>query len=83
MATKIKLKNGVLESVTKSLGKEEMLCKELDRKNIQCCGISEHRWSGQGEYSHGDHLFVFSGPAPDSDGRKRRGVAVELCLTVG
>ena len=40
------------------LGKEQLLCDELDRKGIAMCALSEVRWKDKGEYQFGDYLFL-------------------------
>ena len=57
----LKLKRGEIDVIGGGLGKEEMLCNELERKGISICALSEVRWAGQGEYKHGDYLFLYSG----------------------
>ena len=58
MSCNIKLKKGELTVQGGGLGKEEMFCRELERKRVELCGFSEHRWSGKGEKKHGDHTFL-------------------------
>ena len=79
MSNLYKLQKGKLETVGQGLGKEEMLCNELDRKKIKLAAISEHRWKGQGEYKHGDWTFLFTGTT-EKDGKwnKSNGVAIVM-----
>ena len=77
MAVKPVLKRGMLEVEGQGLGKEEMLCMEIERKKLDLCAISEHRWRGYGEYKHGEHLFLYSG-VPVENPKAEQGVALVL-----
>jgi len=79
MVYKVKLKRGELDVTGGGLGKEELLCQELDRKRVDCTCISEHRWTGQGEKQHGEYTFLFSGPSENIENhRKKHGVGIVM-----
>ena len=80
MLQRLKLKQGGIEVTGGGLGKEELLCRELERKQINLTAISEHRWHGQGEFRHGDYLYLYTG-ADEADipnPAHRSGVAIIL-----
>ena len=71
----LKLKQGTLHTIGEGLGKEEMLCRELDRKGIAICALSEVRWANEGIHKHGEHTFVYSGR---KDSKSCQGVAIVM-----
>ena len=78
MAANIKVsKNRGVQVLGHGLGKEEMLCMELKRKNLELCAISEHRWKGFGELPHGEHLILYSG-VPRESQKAEQGVGFVL-----
>ena len=52
-----------------TLGKLELLLKELERYNLKVTGLCETRWSGSGVFSREDHTVVYSGT--EKGGRSR------------
>jgi len=60
-----KLKKGKMEVLGGGLGKEEILCSELTRKQIGIGAYSEHRWPGKGEFQHGEYCFLFTGASEE------------------
>jgi exonuclease III len=75
MLWELKLKKGLVNVHGEGLGKEQMLCDEMDRKGLAICAISETRWQGQGEFQCGEHLFLYSGTQEKTG---QQGVAIVL-----
>ena len=75
MLWKLRLKKGQVHVEGQGLGKEQMLCDELERKGIALCALSEVRWKDKGEYQFGEYLFLYSGRGDDLS---QEGVAIVL-----
>ena len=50
----------------------EMVKQEVARVNINVLGISEHKWTGMGEFNSDDHYIYFCG----QESLRRNGVAI-------
>lgn len=84
---KVKKKYIQLKEVTKigtwnvrtlyQAGNLEQLLKEVKRYNIEILGLSEVRWTGQGELKVGKYKIVYSG-TDENEGEHQRGVAFVL-----
>ena len=75
MLWKLRLKRGHVEVIGQGLGKENVICQELENKGIALCALSEVRWKGQGEYQYGDYTLVYTGREDDLS---QEGVAIAL-----
>ena len=53
-------------------GKLEVVKQEMARVNIDILGISEHKWTGMGEFNLDDHYIYYCG----QESLRRNGVAV-------
>ena len=53
-------------------GKLEVVKQEMARVNIDILGISEHKWTGMGEFNLDDHYIYYCG----QESLRRNGVAI-------
>ena len=53
-------------------GKLEVVKQEMARVNVNILGISEHKWTGMGEFSSDDHYIYYCG----QESLRRNGVAI-------
>ena len=53
-------------------GKLEVVKQEMARVNINILGISEHKWTGMGEFNSDDHYSYYFAP----ESLRRNGVAI-------
>ena len=53
-------------------GKLEVVRGEMARVNVNILGISEHKWTGMGEFSSDDHYIYYCG----QESLRRNGVAI-------
>ena len=55
-------------------GKLEVVKQEMARVNIDILGISEHKWTGMGEFNLDDHYIYYCG----QESLRRNGVAITV-----
>ena len=60
-------------------GKSEVVKQEMARVNIDILGISEHKWTGMGEFNSDDHYIYYWGQVS----LRRNGVALIVKKRVG
>ena len=53
-------------------GKLEVVKQEMARVNIDILGISEHKWTGMGEFNLDDHYIYYCG----QESLRRNGVDI-------
>ena len=53
-------------------GKLEVVKQEMARVNVDILGISEHKWTGMGEFNSDDHYIYYCG----QESLRRNGVAI-------
>ena len=53
---------------TMSLGKLDLLIKELDNINMDLTGLCETRWDGEGHFQHGKHTIIYCGSSTAMNG---------------
>ena len=53
-------------------GKMDVVKQEMARVNFDILGISEHKWTGMGEFNSEDHYIYYCG----QESLRRNGVAI-------
>ena len=63
---------GTWNLMSMNQGKLEVVKQEMARVNVDILGISEHKWTGMGEFSSDDHYIYYCG----QESLRRNGVAI-------